>query len=127
MSYRGPQPDRQRNQSTEVFRYAGNTATWLQFVSASGKGNVVVGFGSALFYRESVITGVFGNNVPPGLMERSRAVGMIAAGDVQCVTREQLGREDLLSWREIEYRVDSDPVPSRLPGLWVSVLKRADE
>ena len=127
MSYRGPQPDRQRLQSTEIFRHAGNTATWLQFVSASGAGNIVVGFGSANFYRESVITGVFGNNVPPGLLERQRSIGMIAAGDVQCVTQQQLGREDLLSWRGIEYRVDSDPVPARLPGLWVSVLKRADE
>lgn len=127
MSYRGPQPNRHFLQATDLFQHAGYTATWYQFVSASASGTRVAGFGSAYFYRQQVITGVFGNNVPASLIEKQRAAGVIAAGDVQLVSREQIGRQDRLIWRGIKYNIESDPVPSRMAGLWVTVLRRADE
>lgn len=126
MSYRGPQPKRISTQiDADIFRHAGNTATWRQYVSASANVSVA-GLGSALSYREQLITGIFGFNVLPRFMEHQSPGGLIAAGDVWCTTREKPARKDELRWRGQTYRVDSDPVPSKLDGCWVSVLKRGN-
>ncbi len=124
MSYRGPQPGRIRQQvDSDIFRHAGQTATWRQYVSASA-GVSVAGFGGSAYYREQRITGVFGDNQTPRFAEKQGAGGMIAAGEMMAVTREKLGKQDELTWRGVTYRVESDPTPSRLDGAWVTILKR---
>lgn len=124
MSYRGPNTQRMTVQIDDVLRVAGYTATWRQYISASA-GVADAGLGDRSYYREQVITALMyqGYKVQP---ERQRAVGLIADAEFVVSTREQLGRRDELVWRGVTYRVESDPQPARLVGLWMTTVKRGD-
>ena len=122
-------PDRNRInvQAEQIFQYAGNTATLRTYVSASA-GVPEAGLGDAAYYAQRTITAQFGSNInPPRNMENVAAAGLIAAGMFQMVSRERVGRQDEIIWQGSTYRADSDPVPSVLPGWWVTILKRGSE
>lgn len=121
MPYRNPNQPRILNQAATVFQYAGQTATWMQYASAS-TGVPVAGKGITPFYREQTITGLF--NPLPVSNEMQSPAGMIAATQFQATTRERIGRQDQVRWRGEVYRVESDPSPATLPGYWVATLKR---
>lgn len=124
MPYRGPNPERQRQQTnTTVMTHAGNTATWMQYISASG-GIPAAGIGATAFWREQLITAVF--SPAQGQPEEQTPGGMLADAELTVVTEQQLGRNDRLIWRGVEYRVDSDPQPSKLNDGWISLIKRGD-
>ncbi len=124
MPYRSPDPQRQRKQTNAtVMKYAGNTATWMQYISASG-GIPAAGIGATAFWREQVITAVFAPAA--GQEEMQTPGGMLAAADLTVATEQQLGRNDRLLWRGVEYRVDSDPQPSKLNNGWISLIKRGE-
>ena len=126
MGYRGPQAARMHGQTETIFQHAGQTVTWRQYISASG-GVGAAGFGLAASFRESTITAVLGRGFRlPDLLEGQRAVGQIPAGEFYVTCRERLGRQDELLWRGEVYRVESEPVPSVLPGLWVAQVKRGE-
>lgn len=122
-------PDKRRfNANAErIYTYAGVTATWKQWVSASVS-VPEAGFGGEDFYRQQTITGQFGVmlNVPK-VLEGAGAAGMIAAGTFQMVTREKIGRRDEIQYNGATYRVESDPVPAQMVGWWVTQIKRASE
>lgn len=124
MSYRSPNRDRMTLQNNEIFRHAGSTATWRQYVSGSA-GASIAGFGSAYHYREQTITAMFGQNMVAQIGERQVPGGMIAGGGISVVTKERLGRKDELRWMGSIYRVEGEPIPSQLVGHWVTILKRA--
>jgi hypothetical protein len=126
MPYRGPQVKRQQRQSTHVLHMAGVTATWRQFVSAAG-GNEDVGLEDTLYWRTQTITASFGDADVARLPEHQTPAGVIAKGDLYCVSRVKLGREDELVWNGSTYRVESEPVRARINQGWVSLLKRGDE
>jgi hypothetical protein len=133
MSYFNPNRRIQGLQTDVIKQYAGQTATWRQFVSASA-GVSVAGFGSANSYREQLITAVFGGGVQGNMgggtvnanFEMSRAAGNIAAGVVRVSTREPLGNNDEIVWRGIKYRVDTEAQVSTLNGYYMSILVRSD-
>lgn len=108
-------------QSDNIFRHAGQTATWRQFISASA-GVPAAGFGDAPQYREQTVTALFGDVKSP---ETPYAAGMIAAADIFAVMRERPARQDELLWRGVSYRVDSDPAPARLAGTYTMKLTRS--
>lgn len=108
-----------------VMRYAGNTATWRQYVSASA-GVAEYGEGSALFYAERTITAVFGRGILGQFLEYQQAAGMEAAGVVPMSSPWKIGRQDEIVWRGVTYRVEADPVPARMLGHWTVQLKRAN-
>lgn len=121
-------PDRQPlfNQvQNSVFKYAGSTATWRQYVSASA-GVPAAGIGSALYYREQTITAVFGRGLLGQFLEYQVAAGMQAAGIVLMASPHRIARQDEIVWRGTTYRVEADPVPARIVGHWVVNLKRGD-
>lgn len=121
MSYRGPQPGRiMAGQREDIFRHAGQTATWMQYISASAD-NPALGLGDAPQYREQLITALLGK-VENGEMQTP--AGMIAAGQILCVTRERIDRDDALVWRGETYRVESDPAPGRIAQTWITILQR---
>lgn len=128
MSYRGVNQQRQQLQTTEIIRQAGFTATWRQFISASA-GVSVAGFGSAVSYREQVVTAILGGQmgsvVTPNT-QRQTPMGQLADGSLRIVTREQLGDKDEIIWRGIRFRVDANSQPSILNGHWMSTLNRGD-
>lgn len=121
MPYRNPDQPRIQAQAQTVFQYAGQAATWRQYVSAESA-NAVIGRGSALYYREQGITALFAP-LPPNPETQTQA-GMIAADEFQMTTREAVGRQDEVRYRGEVYRVESDPSPATLPGYWVSRVKR---
>lgn len=128
MTYRGPNTTRQTNQlANNIFRYAGETATWRKYVSASA-GNPVVGLGSASYYQERLITAMLYGQVGMGLNlpENQTFAGMLAVGQFLASTTEPLGRQDELLWRGTTYRVDGDTVPNHIAGTHTVVVKRGN-
>lgn len=123
MSYRGPNTSRTKRQASAIRRYAGHTAVWSQWVSAT-TGTPAAGVGAVDYYRQQLITGLFGDNRLPRIAEMQFPAGMIEAGDVYAVTREQLATQDTITWNGDSYRVESDPIQSKIDGQWVSILKR---
>lgn len=123
MSYRGVDHKRHQLQTTEIMQQAGQTATWRKFVS--GVAGASPSFGSAFYYREQTITAFFGRNTIGQVGERQTPAGMLAAGDVWMVCREQVGRRDEIRWRGSIYRVDGDAVPAVIASHWAVGLKRA--
>lgn len=122
-------PDKRRmNQNAEhIYTYAGVTATWRQYVSSSA-GVPEAGISDTPYYRTQTITGQFGVMLNlPKLGEQVAALGLIAAGQFQMVTRERVGRQDEIIYNSAYYRVESDPVPAQLVGWWVTQIKRASE
>lgn len=127
--YRGPQPQRQQQQTNEVMQYAGFTGTWRQYVSASA-GVSVAGFGSAVSYREQTITamlgGQMGSVVSPNT-QRQTPMGQLADGSLRIVTQQYLSDKDEFVWRGVRFRVDANSQPSVLNGYWMSVLNRGTD
>jgi hypothetical protein len=120
--YRGPDATRIRAQTTNILQYAGQTALWQHFVSASG-GTPAAGLTNTLYFRQTVITALFSNLQQP---EDATPAGMIAGSRFSVITQERLERDDRLVWNGVDLRVDSDPVTSRISNLWVSEAVRAD-
>lgn len=125
MPYRNPNPARMSAQSNTMKQYAGETAVWRQYVSASS-GNAFIGLGSSLYYREQVITGVFGDGVVTTNTFGQRQVGQLQAGQIRVVTTEKLGENDEVVYQGNNYRVDSEPTPSTMNKRWVAILVRGN-
>lgn len=122
-----PNRNRINSNAERVYRDAGVTAVWRQYVSAS-TGVSEAGFGDTQYYRTQTITGHFGNIIAlPRVNENIAAAGLIAAGIVPMTTREHIGRQDEIIYNSALYRVESDPVPAQLVGWWVTQIKRASE
>jgi hypothetical protein len=122
-------PDRKRlNVNAERnYQYAGVTAIWKQYISASA-GIPEAGIGDGQYYRQQTITGQFGVMLsPPKIGESNGGAGQIAAGMFQMVSRERIGRQDEIVYNGSLHRVESDPVPAPLAGWWVTQIKRASE
>lgn len=125
MSYHGVQRERiAAQQADTIFAQAGETATWRAYVSASA-GVPLAGLGSAPQYAERTITALFA----AGVLHQGQVVtpaGMFVDGQFVATTRERLSKHDELRWRGVTYRVDSDPMPARIAGTWVSTIKRGN-
>lgn len=125
MSYRGVQRDRiARQQADTIFAQAGQTATWRAYVSSSA-GTPLMGLGSAPQYAERTITALFAS----GVLHQNQVgtvAGQFIEGTFVATTREKLGKHDELRWNGTAYRVDSDPMPARIAGTWVSTIKRGN-
>ena len=125
--YRGPDATRIRAQTTNILQYAGQTAIWQHFVSASG-GTPAAGLTNTLYFRQTVITALF-SNMQFGNMQQpedATPAGMIAGSRFSVISQERIERDDRLIWNGVDLRVDSDPVTSRISNLWVSEAVRAD-
>ena len=124
MPYRGVQARRVQADLTDVFRQAGQTATWRQYVSASD-GLGYAGLGETQHYREQRITALLYQSYQRQ-PERQTPAGMVAEGAFAVTTRERLGRQDELVWRGVTYRVESDPTPGAVAGAWMTIVKRGE-
>jgi hypothetical protein len=125
-------PNFQRNawHTHYVQEYAGQTATWRQYVSASA-GNAMAGYGSVSYYREQTITAVFGGGgvgggVTNANLEQTRAAGMIAEGNIRISTSFPLSNRDEVIWQGVRYRVDTNSQLSRMNQHYMSILVRGD-
>jgi len=119
--YRNPDPTRIAQQQATIFQYAGQTATWREYISASA-GVAVAGFGSTPYYAERTITALFAPL--PRAPELQGAAGMIVSDEFMVTTTQPVQRMDELRWRGERYRVESDPSPATLPGTYVFTVKR---
>ena len=132
MSYFNPsRPLYNLQTDNNPLKYAGQTATWHKFVSASA-GVPAAGFGSAVYYTDFLITAVFGGGVAgaggtvDANLTRQLAMGQQEAGMIRISTQEQLSKTDEIIWRGVRYRVDTDSQLSPLNGYWMSVIVRGD-
>lgn len=124
MTYRGPNSDRIRNQQADsIFRYAGQTATWRQYVSAVS-GNEMLGIGAVYYYREQNVSAVFGQYILPTQAETQGAGGTTIAGMFNVTTRQQLSNRDELIWNGVIYRMEGDSTYSKLGNVWLTPVKR---
>jgi hypothetical protein len=122
--YRGPDLARQQQQmAANHYAYAGQSVTWRAYVSASG-GVAVAGLGATGYYREMPISALF--RPLPSLPETQTPAGMIAAGQFEMTTREQVGRGDEIVWAGTVYRVEGAPVPATMHSGYVSLVARAE-
>ncbi len=120
MTYRGPSRKRIQGQQSAIFENAGHVVTWRRYVSASA-GVPAAGIGSAPRYVERTITALF---YPLEQPEGQRAVGQVVSSEFKATTREALGLQDELVWQGATYRVEGVATPTKLPGTWVTVIKR---
>lgn len=133
MSYFNPHAKTQHTQSmANMLQYAGQTAMWRQYISASA-GVADAGLGDTYYYREQLITGVFGagagNMVGGQLMANlmmDRPAGMIPAGMLRVVTEMPLRADDEINWQGEKYRVDTDSQRAPLNNMWMSILVRGE-
>lgn len=127
-TYRGPQRPRQFRQQLDILKYAGHTAIWRQYISAT-TGTQDAGLGDTLYYREQWVSALFGGG-PLGsygpAVERQAALGMITSDGIQAVTRQKLGVRDELVWRGEVYRIESESVPSLMDGFYMTELARGE-
>lgn len=121
MPYRNPYQPRIQAQFATVQQFAGQTATWRQYVSGA-TGLNVMGRGMTPYFREQVITALFAPL--PSNPETQTPAGMIATDLFQVTMTQRIGRQDELLWKGDTYSIESDPSPASLPGTWVSNVKR---
>jgi len=130
MSYFKPSRPLYHAQTDNILQYAGQTATWHQYVSAT-TGVPAAGIGGQSYYVDSVITAVFGGGgvgggVVGANLTRQLALGQLEAGQVRISTHQPLSKEDEVIWNGIRYRVDTDSQFSPLNGFYMSILTRGD-
>jgi len=120
------QPTGRRNQQVaDVMRYAGHTAVWHQFVSAT-TGNSVAGIGGVDYYQQNTVSAFFGQYFLPVESERPGAAGQIVVGRFNMVSQFRPGTADEITWDGVLYRVDSDSKPSKLAGMYLTEIQRGD-
>ena len=122
-TFRGRTSARQNLQRDLISRYAGHTGLWHRFVSATNV-NEDAGLGATNHFQVQVISAYFGDNVSPIVRERQQQVGMVAGDAIYMVTRTQVGREDRFTWLGETWRIEGEPMPSRINDTWIVMLKR---
>lgn len=105
------------------FQFAGQTANWLAYVSAV-TGNRMMGYPDTLYYRESVITGMFYYGLVRANAQQQYAGGTYPEGAVMMTTRERLSDNDEVIYNGARYRVDANSQPSEMNGYWMTLLRR---
>ena len=95
-----------------ILQYAGQTATWRQFISASA-GLAEFGMGTANSYVARPFTGIFDAVKPQEIWQ---AGGFILAGDVWVTTIEPLAKRDEVQWDGARYQVVTEAAPMTLFG-----------
>ena len=105
-----------------ILQYAGQTATWRAYISASA-GLAEFGLGTGLSYVQKPITAVFD---PVRAQEIWQAGGTYQAGDLRMATVEPVSRRDEIQWEGNRYHVVSDPISVSLFGTAFSqtVIRR---
>src|SRR3990167_8293638 len=124
MPYRGPNSQRISTQlNANQFHYAGQTAIWRQYISASA-GLDYAGYGPTPYYREQLITALFKATMGFTLTrpEIQTPAGMTLDADFLVVTQQPLHRQDELRWQGSAWRIESDSQPSRMDKTWINVL-----
>src|SRR3990167_3704637 len=127
MSCRGPQALRIQQQRTDSYTFAGHTAIWRQYISASA-GIDYGGYGATPDYRPQLITAQFaaGGGMGFCIGEGQLPAGMLASAEFIVTSREQFGPQDEITWQGKTCRIESESVLSRLNGTYVNVLKRGE-
>lgn len=119
-----PNRCRQNTQTRDnILQYAGQTATWRQWVSAS-TGNPMAGFGAIQYYRQQTITALFNAGMVGTNTQQQFAGGQFPSGMLQMTTREKMSNLDEILYNGFRYRVDTDGQPSVMNGFYMTMIKR---
>ena len=112
-----------RQNLSAIMAYAGQTATWRYYISASA-GQAEYGQATSLYYVQRTITGVFADVKP---QEVWMAGGKVLAGDLWLTTFAPLSERDEIQWAGGRYQVESEAVNVTLFGSAAgkSLIRRA--
>src|SRR5574341_1595150 len=88
-----------------VMQYAGQTAMWRQWISASA-GNKAVGYGDVQYYRSQTITALFAQGLVAANMQNQYPGGQYPAGTLRMTTKFQVGYKDEIVYNGQRYRID---------------------
>jgi hypothetical protein len=108
-----------------IMQYAGQTATWRQWISASA-GNASIGYGDKPFYRQQTITALFANanQVVGTNTEGQYPGGQFPSGMLMMTTRYPVSYRDEILYNGRRYRIDADSQPSVMNGYFMTTLTR---
>lgn len=125
--YSGPDHRRMSAQYAMISTEAGHLMTWRRFVSGS-TGIMAAGYGTTLYYHETIITGVI-KSIPdkPEMMETFKPGGMIAAGQYRVAAREPVSRNDEIVWNGVSFIVNSDPIIDAYTNRRYFLIRRSEE
>ena len=114
---------RVRQGMSAVLSYAGETAVWRQYVSASAALSEY-GLGSGLTYVSRTITGLFAQLRPQEIMQPG---GFYQAGDLRCTCFEPISTRDEFLFEGSRYQSITTPVNVSLFGsaAHTTILRRA--
>lgn len=133
MSYRGPNPQRIKEQFFTINQHNAETAIWQKWLggttgTASGLWG---GLGTTPIWHQQTISALWA--APQGGESRFRETqlpgGQVLAGDAIVSTLSPFGPNDQLIWRGVTYRIEGDSVATHIGGrLWYrTVLRRGDK
>lgn len=107
-----------------VFRDAGQNLTWYQY-SGTAANLPEFGLGVSAVYFTSYIQGIIWRGNP---REAVQLGGALEQGMLRAITREQVGKDDILEFSTIRYRAAGAPTPAFLGAtIFYSLdLRRAE-
>ena len=116
-----PDYGRMQRQQRSITEFAGETAQWRAYVSASA-GTPVAGVGNEPQFIVRTITALFAQ---PKADEQTVAGGEFLAGDMMASLPHQPHANDEILWRGNVYRVQGHPIPQRILGnnVWRTHLR----
>ena len=125
-TYRGVHNRRSLTQQQEMDDFASSVFVWRRFASAVS-GNTLAGIAPRRYYQESEARGVWMNENGNGNVSVQLPGGQVAAGELKVSLNVCPGLNDELVYGSAIYRVDAQPMPSKMNGHWMVALKRGDE
>lgn len=124
-SYIAPNKLRMNAQMRDnIMPFAGQTATWKQWISASS-GVAVAGYGQVNHFRSQTITALFNAGMVAANTENQVAGGQLPSGMLQMTSRERVGFRDEILYNGFRYRIDADAQPSVMNGYYMTMIRRS--
>lgn len=125
--YSGPDHRRMSAQFKQIENEAGQIMVWHHFISGS-TGIDVVGEGTILHYNSTTITGLV-KSIPdkPEMAEMYKPGGMLTVGQYRLAAREPIARDDKITWNDVEFVVQSDPLIDAYTNRRYFLIRRVEE
>ncbi len=117
-----PDYGRMQRQQNTIAEFAGETAKWEAYVSASAGVSPVAGLGNEPQYITRTITALFAQ---PKFDEQPVAGGEFLAGDMMVSMANLAHANDRIIWRGNVYHVQGLPIPQTVLGakVWRTHLR----
>lgn len=111
-----PDPERVRNQAQNIYAYAGQTATWMHYISSNANAPRY-GIAESFNYTYQTFTGLFyARKLTQGTLETQRVGGQVYEAAQYVAAPFPIQARDQIIWRGSAYRVEGVPHPESVGG-----------